>query len=1027
MEFLDPLQLVIDGPSVVLRSPQDPYSCLSKVPSGFRESEGSLTAVCRRFPAVLGSPRDPLQLFVEGSQRFQGVPGIPYSCLQKVPSGFRTSQGSLTVVCRRSPVVLGRPKDPLQLFVEGPQWFQDVPRIPYSCLQKVPSAFRTSQGSLTVVCRRSPVVLGESQGSLTVVCRRSPVVLGSPRDPLQLFVEGPQWFQGVPGIPYSCLQKVPSGFRESQGSLTVVCRRSPVVLGSSRDPLQLFVEGSQRFQGVPGIPYSCLQKVPSGFRESQGSLTVVCRRFPAVLGSPRDPLQLFVEGPQWFQGVPGIPYSCLQKVPSRFKGVPGIPYSCLQKVPSGFRTSQGSLTVVCRRSPVVLGSSKDPLQLFVEGPQWFQGVPRIPYSCLQKVPSGFRESQGSLTVVCRRSPVVLGSLRDPLQLFVEGPQWFQGVPGIPYSCLQKVPQWFQGVPGIPYSCLQKVPSGFRESQGSLTVVCRRSPVVLGRPRDPLQLFVEGPQWFQGVPGIPYSCLQKVPSGFRESQGSLTVVCRRFPVVLGSPRDPLQLFVEGPQWFQGVPRIPYSCLQKVPSGFRESQGSLTVVCRRSPVVLGSSRDPLQLFVEGPQWFQAVPRILTVVCRRSQVVLGSPRDPLQLFVEGPQWFQGVPGIPYSCLQKVPSGFRESQGSLTVVCRRSPVVLGSSRDPLQLFVEGPQWFQGVPGIPYSCLQKVPSGFRTSQGSLTVVCRRSPVVLGSSRDPLQLFVEGPQWFQDVPGIPYSCLQKVPSGFRTSQGSLTVVCRRSPVVLGRPQGSLSSCLQKVPSGFREFQGSLTVVCRRSPVVLGRPRDPLQLFVEGPQWFQGVPGIPYSCLQKVPSGFWTSQGSLTVVCRRSPVVLGSSRDPLQLFVEGPQWFQGVPGIPYSCLQKVPSGFRTSQGSLTVVCRRSPVVLGRPRDPLQLFVEGPQWFQGVPRILTAVCRRFPVVLGSSRDPLQLFVEGPQWFQDVPRIPQAWFPYSCICRFCLIKKIFTTDTTIWKPHTQPPNTTDTTHTTCCLRQK
>ena len=49
-------------------------------------------------------------------------------------------------------------------------------------------------------------------------------------------------------------------------------------------------------------------------------------------------------------------------------------------------------------------------------------------------------------------------------------------------------------------------------------------------------------------------------------------------------------------------------------------------------------------------------------------------------------------------------------------------------------------------------------------------------------------------------------------------------------------------------------------------------------------------------------------------------------------------------------------------------------------------------------------------------------------KAWFPYSCICRicrFCLIKKILTTDTTIWKPHTQPPNTTDTTDTTCSPR--
>ena len=48
-------------------------------------------------------------------------------------------------------------------------------------------------------------------------------------------------------------------------------------------------------------------------------------------------------------------------------------------------------------------------------------------------------------------------------------------------------------------------------------------------------------------------------------------------------------------------------------------------------------------------------------------------------------------------------------------------------------------------------------------------------------------------------------------------------------------------------------------------------------------------------------------------------------------------------------------------------------------------------------------------------------------KAWFPYSCICRicpFCLIKNIFTTDTIIWKPNTQPPNTTDT---TCCPRWK
>ena len=51
-------------------------------------------------------------------------------------------------------------------------------------------------------------------------------------------------------------------------------------------------------------------------------------------------------------------------------------------------------------------------------------------------------------------------------------------------------------------------------------------------------------------------------------------------------------------------------------------------------------------------------------------------------------------------------------------------------------------------------------------------------------------------------------------------------------------------------------------------------------------------------------------------------------------------------------------------------------------------------------------------------------------KAWFPYSCICRicrFCLIKKILTIDTTIWKPNRQPPNTTDTTDTTCCTRYK
>ena len=53
---------------------------------------------------------------------------------------------------------------------------------------------------------------------------------------------------------------------------------------------------------------------------------------------------------------------------------------------------------------------------------------------------------------------------------------------------------------------------------------------------------------------------------------------------------------------------------------------------------------------------------------------------------------------------------------------------------------------------------------------------------------------------------------------------------------------------------------------------------------------------------------------------------------------------------------------------------------------------------------------------------------PILVKAWFPYSCICRicrFCLIKKILTTDKTIWKPHTQPPNTTDTPDTTCSPR--
>ena len=49
-------------------------------------------------------------------------------------------------------------------------------------------------------------------------------------------------------------------------------------------------------------------------------------------------------------------------------------------------------------------------------------------------------------------------------------------------------------------------------------------------------------------------------------------------------------------------------------------------------------------------------------------------------------------------------------------------------------------------------------------------------------------------------------------------------------------------------------------------------------------------------------------------------------------------------------------------------------------------------------------------------------------KAWFPYSCICRicrFCLIKRVVKIDTTIWKPHAQLPNTTDTTDTTCYPR--